>query len=395
MKQLIKNYTINSGTNTITLTDFGTLIPERLLLITDVTNQTTLYQFNSTTGVSFATNVITFTALGVSGNSDKLQIYYDVAAGDPVYDSGELQAKITNGTNIADVVAGDSGFNGVATASATKTYTFTTSSSGAQTILANTPTEGFSWVEVVYTSVGSGLALTGQWSNASGGTYVAPGTWNNTLGGALGVSASSVYWSGIYGNYFQIAVSALTSGTFSGYIILHAAPQSLYNVGATQNGAWTVGSNSSTGSSIPANAFFSGLLAKTALPTAVSDGQLVGTMGDKFGRSVVLHQAPRDLVGMQETTITSSTTSTTVLTAAASIFADITSITLANSSATATLATLSDGTNSYIFYVPGGDTRGAAYQVPLAATTVNTAWTLTCGTSVASLYVTITYVKNR
>ena len=45
--------------------------------------------------------------------------------------SGSIE--LTDGTNTANVVAGDSGFNGVATASATKTYTFTTSASGAQT----------------------------------------------------------------------------------------------------------------------------------------------------------------------------------------------------------------------------------------------------------------------
>lgn len=161
--------------------------------------------------------------------------------------SGTQQTKITNGTNISDVVAGDSGFNGLATASATKTYTFTTSSSGAQTILANTPTEGYSWIEVVYTSVGSGLALTGQFSTTSGGTYVNSSTFasGNGVGNvALGVTVNTIYNGAIRGNFFQIAVSALTSGTFTGTVTLRAAPigYSSTNIAGSvsQSGTWTV-----------------------------------------------------------------------------------------------------------------------------------------------------------
>lgn len=151
----------------------------------------------------------------------------------------------------------------------------------------------------------------------------------------------------------------------------------------------------STGVTAPTTAVETGDIAATALPTAVTNGQLVGAMADKFGRQVVLSQATRDIVGQQSTTITSSTSATTVVSTIASTFTDIASIAFANSSASATLATLSDGTNSYYFWVPAGDMRGAVYQVPLPATTVNTTWTVTCGTSVASLYVTVEYIKNK
>lgn len=373
-----------------------------------------------------------------------------------------LTHKLTNGTNIADVVAGDAGFNGVATASATKTITFTTSTSGAQVILANTNLEGYASVEVVYNSVGAGLALSGQFSTASAGTYVTSATFaagTSGFNGALGTTVNTIYVSPIRGNYFQINVTALTSGTFSGTVTLRASLPNAGGFSATQSGTWTVGSNSATGSAVPANAFYGGYqnnagsligfisslkagntaassdnvlpyapyvyngtsndktvsassasnttgtgllgigalaVAATALPSAATATNYVRTMADKFGRQVVLPQAPRDLVGQQSTTITSSTGSTTVVTAgAAGVLNDITSITLTNSSASATLATLSDGTNSYYFYCPAGDMRGATYQVPLAATAAATAWTLTCGTSVASLYVTVQFVKNQ
>lgn len=138
-----------------------------------------------------------------------------------------------------------------------------------------------------------------------------------------------------------------------------------------------------------------GGLAKTALPTAVSDGQVVNSMLDKFGRNITIPQAPRDLMGMQSTTITASTGANTVVSAIASTFTDISSIVFTNISSTATEVTLSDGTNTYTYYVPGNDMRGAVYQVPLPATTANTVWQATTITSVTSVIVTVQYIKNK
>ena len=162
------------------------------------------------------------------------------------------------------VVAGDTGFNGVATASATKTYTFTTSTSGAQTLLANTPTEGFSYITIITTSVGSGLAWAGQFSATSGGTYIATNHWIDLTSaaaapGSITTTTNKIETTPIVGNYFQLSVNALTSGTLSGYIILSNSPISPTAATATQSGTWTVGSNSATGSAVPANAFYMGL----------------------------------------------------------------------------------------------------------------------------------------
>lgn len=135
-------------------------------------------------------------------------------------------------------------------------------------------------------------------------------------------------------------------------------------------------------------------LTNTALPTPVSAGTITTPLSDKYGRLVMLPQGFRDIVGQQSTTITASTSPVTVVSAISAIKTDISSIVLVNSSAAATLATLSDGTNNYLFYVPAGDMRGASYNVPLPATTANTAWTVACGTSITSLLVTVVYVKN-
>lgn len=99
MKQLIKNYTFNAAGKTITLTDFGTVALDRLQLITNVTRNTILYNFaDSETGATVSTNVITLVGASTTGmsNGDKLQIIYDCATGDPLYDSVTQNVNVGN-----------------------------------------------------------------------------------------------------------------------------------------------------------------------------------------------------------------------------------------------------------------------------------------------------------
>jgi len=69
-----------------------------------------------------------------------------------------------------------------------------------------------------------------------------------------------------------------------------------------------------TAAAVPTRADFIGGLAKTAMPTAVADGQLVGALMDKYGR-VTIANAPEDLWGQGRLTLT-TTTSTAILAAA-------------------------------------------------------------------------------
>lgn len=161
----------------------------------------------------------------------------------------------------------------------------------------------------------------------------------------------------------------------------------------------TVVPGNATGSAVPANAFYNGMIAKTALPTAATDGNLTGSMSDKFGRSVVLPIGMRDLIlPMTQLTLTSTTTETTLITAVASTFLDIISLVVVNTSATATQVNFKDstaGTTRLSLYIPAGDMRGIALPTPLPQNAVNNNWTATCGTSVASVIITGTYVTNK
>ncbi len=109
MKQIIKNYAFNKTAQTVSFSDFASISLDRLLLITNVTANVVIYQFNDPAlGGSVSGNVLTLT-LDTSSmhNTDKLQVIYDCATGDPVYD-----ASSTTGAVAGDVASGtaDAGF---------------------------------------------------------------------------------------------------------------------------------------------------------------------------------------------------------------------------------------------------------------------------------------------
>lgn len=157
--------------------------------------------------------------------------------------------------------------------------------------------------------------------------------------------------------------------------------------------------NVASGSTDSGNPVKIGGLAKTANPTAVTDGQRVSALYDKLGKQVVVG-AIRDLKAVQNTTITSSVSETTIVTAGgASVFCDLYGLVITNTSATECEVTIKDataGTTRLAFKVPANDTRGFMLPVDSAVpqASANNNWTATCGASVASIKISALYVKN-
>lgn len=140
-----------------------------------------------------------------------------------------------------------------------------------------------------------------------------------------------------------------------------------------------------------------GFHARQTNPTAVANADRVNAMSDDVGRQVVVLNQVRDLVGDQNTTITSSTAATTIVTALASTFLDLVSLTFTNISATGTEVQLldDDGTTvRWVGYVPPTDMRGIVFQVPLTQPAVNKTWKFKTVTSVASVKITAQFVQN-
>ena len=227
--------------------------------------------------------------------------------------------------------------------------------------------------------------------NSDGSINVAGGTGGGPITAPLGQTTDA--------NSVAVTLSTdqtdVVSGTESVKVVVINPADGTYLSYASPS---TVAGPTASGATITAAPVTAGGRAATTNPTAVTDGQVVNAMFDKEGKQISV-SAIRTLKGMQETTITSSTAETTIVTAVASTFNDLYGLTLANSSASATKVTLKDstsGTTRWVGYVPAGDTRGFMLDpgAALAQATVNTIWTITCGTSVASLDVSAFFVAN-
>lgn len=259
------------------------------------------------------------------------------------------------------------------------------------------------------------LAINGQSAGTAQitGTWVGTITWEGTLDGTTWSAINAVSSStsapqttttvnGLYRitpgglAQFRANMSAFTSGSATITLRASTGTGGIY---ANQIVPTTDATSSATGAAIPAKASFNGLLAKIANPTAATDGNIVGAMGDKLGRQVFVIGNVRDNKANSFTTITSSIVETTIIGAITSTFIDVYGVIIENTSATGTKVTFKDstaGTTQFEIYVPATDVRG--FMLPSSdgykQTTVNTNWTATCGTSVASITISALYVKN-
>lgn len=92
MKQIISTYSFDKTAKTVTFTDFSSISLSRVLLITNVTANIIMYQFNNPAlGGTAAGNVLTLTFdTSAMDDADKLQIIYDCAIGDPLYEAASV-----------------------------------------------------------------------------------------------------------------------------------------------------------------------------------------------------------------------------------------------------------------------------------------------------------------
>lgn len=152
-----------------------------------------------------------------------------------------------------------------------------------------------------------------------------------------------------------------------------------------------------TNAAPPPSAIQLGGVAATALPSAFTATDLTSLMSDKFGRLVVLPQAPRDLVGTQTTQLANNS-ETTIVTAAASTFKDITGFQITNSTATAVTVTIKDstgGTTRKVYDLAANGGIVVHFSPPLPQTTVNNNWTATLSANSITVDVNVDFVNNK
>ncbi len=156
-----------------------------------------------------------------------------------------------------------------------------------------------------------------------------------------------------------------------------------------------VGGGAASGATIAGNPLQTGGRAQNANPTLVTNGQNAYMALDLAGRVIMTPVAPRELIAVQATTITASVTETTIVTATASVYHDLCQLVITNSSASALIVTLKDGTAGTtrgIFSLAANGGIVIPFPTPLVQSATNANWTITCGTSVSSIYVMAQYV---
>lgn len=214
-----------------------------------------------------ATTDAAVTAGSTGTVSGKLRrISSDISAGNTARTDGTQQAKLTDGTNIANVLKSDgtaAGQNAQLVAGTYLSVPFTTTTAQA---VGTTDAGNYKSVSVHITLQGTSSTVSFQCSNDNI-------NWNNislnnlaSTGSSFPVSSTTavqVYGGSLGYRYFRLNVTGISALTTAGTIVFSTMPFS------PNPSAINVGSTSATGSAVPANAFYMGLLNNNA-------GTLVG-----------------------------------------------------------------------------------------------------------------------
>lgn len=140
-----------------------------------------------------------------------------------------------------------------------------------------------------------------------------------------------------------------------------------------------------------------GVEARTTNPTAVDDGDIVSIKSDDTGRPIVVHNAPRDLVAQQHTSITTASETTILTAGGAGVFHDLTKLVVTNSSSTSVTVDLRDDTAGTVVAQFAIAPKGGIvldFNTPMVQGLAADNWTLQSDTAVSTLEVFVQAVKN-
>lgn len=201
---------------------------------------------------------------------------------------------------------------------------------------------------------------------------------------------------------FRIRVSAYTSGSVVCACVasMSAAPYTtaqsatgLLKVSISGNTSVALDANNAT--AYPANMLAIGGKAASANPANATAGNNTAPFMDLAGRFVVTPVSPRALMGKTATTISATGATTIVAAQGAGVFADLTMLIITTAGAAIQTITVSDGTLSWIIDFPNAAIAPGTPliidfgDVPLPATTANTAWTANQSVATACHYLAV------
>ncbi len=150
------------------------------------------------------------------------------------------QTRITNGTNIADVLLGDAGKNGILTAGALKTVAFNITTNSSSTTF---DVGEYTWISVQLLTKGTSSTTTFEISTDSSNWQSCALMLSTTLGGSsvTSTTASTGIWHGpLPGRYFRITVSGLSAGATTGNLQAFASSRPTQTMQVSIGGTATI-----------------------------------------------------------------------------------------------------------------------------------------------------------
>lgn len=201
---------------------------------TDTGTQRVTLSSDSTGLVKLATGANTIGAVTQSGT-------WTVQPGNTPNTSPWLTS-LNDGTNTANVIAGDSGQNSQTISGARKEVSFTTTTAQA---VAATDVSNYRWACIQVTTNGTNSVVNFQGSNDDTNWFQLVFYTNNSgqNGGVNSVSSAANMATGALNcRYFRLNVTGISAGTTAGIIEFFATPAlpSAQGVAAAQAGTWTV-----------------------------------------------------------------------------------------------------------------------------------------------------------
>lgn len=199
-----------------------------------------------TVGLTAGTAVVGGVELVDSGGINKLAVNSGgqaavlPAGGDLT--SGAQLARLTDGTNTANIQTGRAGWNALTVVNGTGEQTGLTAGALNAFLVASTDVTAYAQASIEVTGAWSGT-LTAQGSNDNT-TYTSVMLLSTAAGGGTMLStitANGLYVLPIWYRYLQIKMTAYTSGTATGTLELYATPRGASSgMLASQSGTWTV-----------------------------------------------------------------------------------------------------------------------------------------------------------
>ncbi len=169
-----------------------------------------------------------------------------------------------SGNVAAEITTGQAYSTGNALLTGFANYTYTLNMTSAVSVVVDVG--NYSYAKLQVTALYSGqTAFHFECSNDNSNWFENPVTYTNNGGDLETITpgtTTGVYVGQLMGRYLRVRPSgAYSSGAMTGVFIFSTATPMARGGGvtATQAGTWTVGSNSATGSGVPANAFYMGI----------------------------------------------------------------------------------------------------------------------------------------